>query len=182
MDTVGEVVFFENPHALPRFRIAHDVIPVAGEQQAFETLQRLFEDSASAASPEWARWSVIEGIGTDEALRVLREPGPQRNPESIRLVSEPDPQTIVLEATLDAPGYVIVADTFYPGWTATVDGAPAAVYPANLLFRAVFVPEGRHTIVMKYESTWLRTGGVLTLLGLFLTGALFVLGRHQSRR
>jgi len=181
-ETVGEVVFFENPFALPRFRIAHDIIPVEGEQQAFEALQRLLDDSSSSDASEWTRRSVIEGIGRDEAVHARAGPDPSQKLESVRLLAEPDPQTIVLEASLDTPGFVIVDDTFYPGWTATVDDLPTVIHPANLLFRAVAVPAGRHTIVMKYESSWLRIGAVLTLIGLLLAAVLLVRERFINRR
>jgi hypothetical protein len=174
-EAAGGVVLLENLSALPRFRIVHDVIPVEGERQAFETLRHLLDDSSLAVAPEWARRSVIEGISHDEALLARAEPDP--SPESVRRLAEPDPQTIVLGANLDRPGFVLVADTFYPGWTATVDDVPTAIHPANLLFRAVALPAGKHTIVMKYESPWLRIGGGLTLIGLLLAAALLVRDR-----
>jgi hypothetical protein len=177
-EAVGGVVFLENLSALPRFRIVHDVIPVEGERQAVETLRHLLYDSA----PEWARLSVIEGISRDEALLARAEPDPSRNFESVRRLAEPDPQTIVLETNLAWPGFVLVADTFYPGWTATVDDVPTAIHPANLLFRAVAVRAGKHTIVMKYGSSWLRIGGGLTLIGLLLAAALLVQDRFVNRR
>jgi len=125
---------------------------------------------------------VIEGISHDEALLARAEPDPSRNFESVRRLAEPDPQTIVLEAKLDRPGLVLVADTFYPGWAATVDDVPTAIHPANLLFRAVAVPAGKHTIVMKYRSSWLPIGGGLTLIGLVFATALLVRDRFLSHR
>ena len=168
--------------ALPRFRIVHDVIPVEGERQAFETLRHLLDDSSPGIAPEWARRSVIEGMSHDEALLARAEPNPSRSSESVRRLAEPDPQTIVLEAQLDRPGHVLVADTFYPGWSATVDDVPTAIHAANLLFRAVAVPAGKHTIVMKYRSSWLAIGGVLTLIGLLLAAALLVRDRFLGHR
>ena len=181
-EAAGGLVFLENPSALPRFRIVHDVIPVEDERQAFETLRHLLDDSSPAIAPEWARRSVIEGMSHDEGLMARAEPDPSRSFESVRRLAEPDPQTIVLEARLDRPGLVLVADTFYPGWTATVDDVPTAIHPANLLFRAVAVPAGKHTILMKYRSSWLRIGAGLTLIGLLLAAALIARDRFLSRR
>jgi hypothetical protein len=181
-EAAGGVIFFENLSALPRFRIVHDVIPVEGEWQAFDILRNLLDDSSPAVAPKWARRSVIEGITYEEALLARTEPDPSRNFEYVRRLAEPDPQTIVLEAHLDRPGFVLVADTFYPGWTATVDDVPTVIHPANLLFRAVAVPAGKHTIIMKYGSSWLPIGGALTLIGLLLAAALLVRDRFLNRR
>ena len=80
---------------------------------------------------------MIEGI---DPLPPRSEPL-LSGPESNRL-AEPTPETIILKANLAAPGFVLVADTFYPGWTATVDGMPTPIHPANLLFRGVAVSAG----------------------------------------
>ena len=42
-------------------------------------------------------------------------------------------------------------DIYYPGWVAEVDGRPARVLRANVLFRGVEVSEGRHVVVFRFE-------------------------------
>jgi hypothetical protein len=72
-----------------------------------------------------------------------------------------------LEASAGAPGYLVVAEAYHRGWRATVDGRPAAVMPANALFRAVAVPAGRHRVEMVY-----RPQSVLLGLGISALAAL----------
>jgi hypothetical protein len=53
---------------------------------------------------------------------------------------------VVIE--VDAPDrmMLVLNDVWHPWWRATVDGAPAEIQKANLLFRAVAVPQGRSTV------------------------------------
>ena len=63
-------------------------------------------------------------------------PAPARPWSSIQI---DEPLRVELAATMKGDGYVVLADTNYPGWRATVDGIPAPIFAANGLFRAVFV-------------------------------------------
>ena len=52
---------------------------------------------------------------------------------------------------LDRGGYVVLNDPYHPWWSAAVDGAEAPVLRANVLFRAVAVPPGRHTVRFEFR-------------------------------
>jgi hypothetical protein len=80
--------------------------------------------------------------------------------------AEVQPATITAEDTdrivlmIDAPaaGLVVLTDTFYPGWQATVDAGPVPIWQANLAFRAVPVEAGRHEIVFSYQPDSFKLG------------------------
>jgi uncharacterized membrane protein YfhO len=75
----------------------------------------------------------------------------------------------------------VLADTFYPGWRATVDGRPAEIVRANHAFRSVRLPAGRHEVRFRYESAWFRWGLVLAGLGALALAAAAV-ARLAGRR
>ena len=78
------------------------------------------------------------------------------------------PDRLRIEARLDSAGYVVVTDAFDPGWTARLDDREAPLLRANVGFRAVAVPKGRHEVEMLYRPRGL-------LVGLLATGSALVL-------
>jgi hypothetical protein len=86
------------------------------------------------------------------------------------------PNRVTIRAVLDAPGYLVLADTWYPGWRATVDGNPIELLRANYGFRAVWLDAGEHAVEMIYRPISVLVGGALTIavlvaivVGLLLT-------------
>ncbi|HVR72209.1 MAG TPA: YfhO family protein [Vicinamibacteria bacterium] len=82
--------------------------------------------------------------------------------QGVSRVVEEHPDRVVLEATLSAGGYVVLLDSFAPGWRARVDGAAVPVVAANLAFRAVEVPAGTHRIEYVYRPPWMLAGLALS--------------------
>lgn len=71
------------------------------------------------------------------------------------------------------PALLYLAETWHPDWKATLDGAPARIYRANLALRAVYVEAGEHKLVMRYESASWTWGLRLSLISLaVLAGVL----------
>jgi uncharacterized membrane protein YfhO len=71
----------------------------------------------------------------------------------------------------------VLVDTYDPGWRAWVDGRPTPVAPANIAFRAVRVPEGRHSVELVYRPTEVFVGIAVSVLAL---ATLVVLWRKRS--
>ena len=71
-----------------------------------------------------------------------------------------------LRARLACPAYVVLADPFYPGWAADIDGQRTTVYRAYGALRALYVPAGDHTIEFVFRPASVYWGGALTALGL----------------
>lgn len=91
-----------------------------------------------------------------------------------------EPEEVVIRARLDAPGYLVLSDTNYPGWRVLVDGRPAPLLTANFLFRAVALSEGEHTVSFQYRSAALERGVRVSLAGLAILGLIIVIGRRHA--
>ena len=87
-----------------------------------------------------------------------------------------DRLTVVVAAR--RPGVLVVTEGYDPGWRAWVDGAPAPVWRANAIFRAVPVGEGDHRVEMRYRPPSVAWGAAASALGAALTGVL--IGRRAA--
>jgi uncharacterized membrane protein YfhO len=96
-------------------------------------------------------------------------------------VRESSSTRVVMDALLQRPGLVVLADRFDPGWRLAIDGRPAPLLRANLLMRAAAVAAGSHTLIYTYDPASFRIGGYVSLLGLAMLAGLFAWARVTSR-
>ena len=90
-----------------------------------------------------------------------------------------DPERVRISLVAPRPGHLVVADSDAPGWAALVDGVPAPIRRANMLFRAVPVPAGRHVVEMRYRPLSVPAGAVASLAGIVLLGGLCAARRRR---
>jgi hypothetical protein len=157
------ILTFGVPGALPRARAVGRVRALEGGDALAALLDPGFDPAAEV---------VLSGPGAGRAAAESR-PGPA----AVRVV-ELRADRVRLEAELTAPGVVVLADAFDPGWRAWVDGRPAEVLTANVAFRGIAVPAGRHAVEMRYRPVSVALGLSLSAAGLV---ALTALARARRR-
>ena len=163
----GDVKIYENLSVLPRAFVAARAVNAASDDQA----------RAILADPAF-----------DPAGTVLL-PGMPGAPPAASDIAANRPATITtylperVSVTADGPGTLLLTDAFYPGWTATVDGAPAPIQRADVMFRGVLLPAGQHQVEFSYSPRSVWVG--LALSGLawagLCAGWLFIRLRKQTR-
>lgn len=93
-----------------------------------------------------------------------------------------DPDRLRLAVTTEKPGLLVIADTWMPGWSAQVDGAPVEILRGNLAQRVVPLrAPGAHTIVLEYSPPGLVLGAGVCLGTLGLWGVLSIRMLRRSR-
>ncbi len=73
------------------------------------------------------------------------------------------PEHLELDVTTRQPCILVLGELNYPGWRATVDGSPAPILPADLIFRAVALAPGAHTVRFIYRPDSLILGAALSI-------------------
>jgi len=89
---------------------------------------------------------------------------------------------VTIRAVLDAPGYLVLADTWYPGWRAMVDGEQVEILRANYAFRAVWMEAGEHVVEMVYRPLSVTGGGAVSLAALVLLAVGLAMTRRKETR
>jgi hypothetical protein len=156
---------YENPDVLPRAFVPRRVA-VLSEPETFRKLTGIarWQDTSRGTGPpeaEPARRLTDE----EEALRfdpravayVASDLGLRGDCHGSAEITAETPCEVHVAVDLDQPGLLVLADQWYPGWKAYLDGKPVPVVPANYAIRGVPLPAGRGEVVFRYEPTgWAR--------------------------
>ncbi len=116
------------------------------------------------------------GLLRDGVPLVIHGDAPPLNAklDGSQLVRILDYQATELRLSVSSPGeaLLVLADAWHPGWQATVNDAPAPVWRANLVFRALPVPAGESIVRMVFAPDAWRTALVIGIGLWFSTLAL----------
>jgi hypothetical protein len=114
-----------------------------------------------------------DDLGTEDTLNLMRDPAfrpdqlviiagagensAQQNAGTLHRVQFATYTDTHITLTIDTPepGYLVLTDAYYPGWTATINGDPVPVERADVMFRAVRVRSGQSEVVFEYRPAWL---------------------------
>jgi len=153
----GDVKIYERLDAPGRAWLVHGVEPVTDDVAALARL----------ADPAFDPRRIVIVAG-----QVTPQPAGEVQPGETVTVLAYEAEEVVLAVHLASPGYLVLADAFYPGWQATVDGQPAPILRANLMFRAVALEPGSHRVAFTYRPLSWRLGMGISLGTLLLGCAL----------
>jgi hypothetical protein len=155
---------FEPRTALPRVRWAGCGLGANSAEEALEWVMQ--------GNVQIDREVVLEtGPGS---LSTPCVPGEESPAATLEVLNEnPNRLSVVLQAS--EPGYLVLADVWFPGWQARIDGNPALVLRANYLFRAVSIPAGKHQIDWIYRPASFYLGALVSTLAWAGVAILFIL-------
>lgn len=150
------------------------VYDAAGRREALdhETARAWFveaacwhEDEASLieaiSEPDWNPLRQVHVIGEGACPELADE---ARTPGVVTLLEDFRNRVGMLVET-ETGGWLLLADTDYPGWTAMADGQPVQIFRANLAFRLIQVPAGTEAVEFVYRPGWLLPGVVASIIG-----------------
>jgi hypothetical protein len=148
---------FENLSVMPRFFLVNKVQRVTSDLEVRELVGRQsvsFRDTAMTSQPVTGL-SAAAG-GDAGVVQVI-----DYQADSLRL-SVRTPQA----------AFLVLAESFYPGWRAWVDGAPVEIVRTDIAFRGLVVPAGAHEVAMRFQPAILPLSLAISLAAALLLCAL----------
>ncbi|MBL8179283.1 MAG: hypothetical protein JNK48_31690, partial [Bryobacterales bacterium] len=154
------VKVFENPGFLARARTVHEAKPAEDP-----SWMRVFIQDANVDLSKTAYFlgetPSLESCAGEDKVGIVRH----------------DTDHVAIEASMACSGMVVLSETMYPGWEASVDGKPARIWAPYGVFRGVVVEAGKHRIDFRFRPRTVYYGAALTLLGLAMVAGLVVARR-----
>ncbi|HNY39197.1 MAG TPA: hypothetical protein PKJ41_02330 [Bryobacteraceae bacterium] len=156
---------FKDPEALPRAFAVHELLEWLPVHTA-EMMNHHYRERLSQAA-----------FVTGPPPRL--ESCPDR-PSQARLTLH-HPSNVRIEAKMGCRGMVVLTDTHFPGWKATVDGVETPILEVDGAFRGVVVGAGSHRIEMVYRPVSVLAGAAMTGMTWLGGAVLFVFNRRRRK-
>jgi len=150
-EDAGSVRVYRNQDVLPRAFVVYRAETV---DDASQSLMRVTDDTFDF------RHSVV----LEEAPRDWMEPTDVPAGAAAVHITHYEPNRVEMTVETAADGWLVLTDTYAPGWTALVDGHDTPLYVANHAFRALVVPAGTHRVEFVYKPAAFRVGAAVSLL------------------
>ncbi len=99
----------------------------------------------------------------------------QRGGQGRATVTSYSANDVRVHASASGDAWLVLSDTYYPGWSVTVDGRPSTVLRGDVLFRVVPVPAGEHDVEFRFEPASVKLGLLISGLAAVLVGAALVI-------
>ncbi|HHT9105326.1 MAG TPA: YfhO family protein [Candidatus Wujingus californicus] len=164
----SKYALFQNTMALPRAFIVHSAKTLNGRDAIFKEL----------ASKEFdpLKYAILEEPSklTQNANQenIEQEPPPT--------ILEYSPNRVKIKVNMFEDGYLVLGDTFYPGWNAYIDGRKTRIYKTNYVLRSVFLEKGEHLAAFVYEPKSFSIGMIISITSLviLIPVSIFKIRRH----
>jgi hypothetical protein len=173
LDVPGLTLVYDGPDArvyrvegaLPRAFVAGGQQVVAEPEAQLDAVTRPSFDGRSVAVTEERVDGVADGPAAGGTARITTY----------------EDERVVVTARARRPGILVLGDTYFPGWKATVDGREAPIERVDYVFRGVKLGAGAHTVEFRYEPLSWRAGWITSLLSLLALAAAVIVGRRRAR-
>lgn len=141
----SDIKLYENQAALPRVFVVHEAVTVPDDIYGTEDALNLMR------APDFDPARMVVLAANDESAVEMQN----ASSESTSTITHYSAERVEIQVSATTDSYLVLTDAYYPGWAAKVNGQPAHIFRANVMFRAVHIPAGQSEITFVYHPLWL---------------------------
>jgi hypothetical protein len=154
---MGQARVYENLRASPRAWLVPEVLSLKAEE--------VFQAIKTSKLPDGRVYDPAR-------LALVEEPSPllaqAADPAATARVAQISDTEMEVRTSSASPSFLVTSDVHYPGWHATLDGAPVQLFRANYVLRGVQVPAGEHVVRFEFRPKTFYYGAAVSLLSLLI--------------
>jgi hypothetical protein len=137
----SDVKIYERVEPAPRAFMVREIITVPDDDGSVNAALQIMDtpdfDPATTAVIAADNLPTADSTPLDSTVTITRY----------------EAEHIELQVNTSRAGYLVLAEAWYPGWHATINGVETPVYRADVMFRSIHIPEGDSTITFTFSPT-----------------------------
>lgn len=111
----------------------------------------------------------------DRDFKILSRKHVKTDSSDIIQIQKFNPNEVSITTKTKNDQFLTMLQANYKGWKCYIDNEPAHIYTSNFIYRTIFLPKGKHTVLYKYKNNtilglYIFSNIVFILLVLFLLG------------
>ena len=164
----GPIKIYENTTCLPRAFFVEKVVVVANEDEVLRRLKDPGFDPQRMAHVSKQEIAGLQGA-------VIPKPQLPEKAATVEITNY-QPNQINLKAKTDSVRLLIIADTYYPGWQAYVNGVEKPIVKVNYALRGIFLDNGEQAVTLIFKPVTFIIGAcvsLITLVGVLISIVLW---------
>ncbi len=156
VEDINETTVYENKSALPRVWLVPKVMTLTPEE-IMNTIKTSSLPDNSIYNPRGVAL-VEENINFQEVKFDTKS--------KAKIIKE-TATSVDIKTDSNAPTFLVLSDTYYPGWQSTIDGKKTRVFVTNYLGRGIILPKGKHIVKFEFKPLSFHLGLGLSLASFF---------------
>lgn len=172
VNSTGHATIYLNERHLPKVMLLRKSIVFDDNSKLLDYMStRKFNPKKEILFSREAQFSDITSSSSD-----ISKKEPRVRQDAVE-ITKYNPREVEIEVSAKAKAFLLLNDTYYPGWKAYIDGEKVEIYRANFFLRGIKVPAGKHSILFVYDPISFKIGSVISAIGILII-IIYILITH----
>jgi hypothetical protein len=164
----NDVAIYANTRSQPRAWLAAQTAVIPDDADMLRTIR-------TGKLPDGRPWDITRTVLLAGGANLAQA---EDVPATVEIINY-GPDRISMKTDSATPAVLVLAENYYPGWQATVDGDEKNILQVNYYQRGVELAAGGHVVEFYYRPWPFRLGTIISVMTLFGLGQWWSIGRDS---